>query len=124
MPKEHISLPRVRRMLFSSVVKARNFVYTSGHTGSRDTEGNPLTIIQEQIRQSFINLKRALNAAGVTFDDAVKATVFLKKMEDFGEMNGVYRSFCGENLPARSTLVTDLVADSILVEIELVLYKE
>jgi enamine deaminase RidA (YjgF/YER057c/UK114 family) len=45
-------------------------------------------------------------------------------MEDFGGMNGVYRSFYGENLPARSTLVTDLVADSILVEIELVLYKE
>jgi 2-iminobutanoate/2-iminopropanoate deaminase len=110
-------------MLFSSVVKARNFVYTSGHTGSRDTEGNPLTTIQEQTRQTFINLKRALEAAGVTFDDAVKATVFLKRMEDFGEMNGVYRSF-GENLPARSTLVTDLVADSILIEIELVLYKE
>jgi enamine deaminase RidA (YjgF/YER057c/UK114 family) len=45
IPKEHISLPRARPMLFSSVVKARNFVYTSGHTGSRDTEGNPLTTI-------------------------------------------------------------------------------
>ena len=111
-------------MPFSSVVKAGNFVYTNGHTGSRDEEGNPLTTIQEQTRQTFINLKRTLDAAGVTFDDAVKATFFLKRMEDFGEMNGVYRSFYGENLTARSTLVTDLVADSILVEIELVLYKE
>ncbi len=103
-------------MPFSSVVKAGNFVYTSGHTGSRDAEGNPLTTIQDQTRQTMTNLKRTL--------DAVKATVFLKRMDDFGEMNGVYRSFYGENLPARSTLVTDLVADSILVEIELVLYKE
>jgi len=124
MPKEHISLPRARPMPFSSVVKAGNFVYTSGHIGSRDAEGNPLITIEDQTRQTFINLKATLDAAGVTFDDAVKATVFLKQMEDFGEMNGVYRSFYGENLPARSTLVTDLVADSILVEIELVLYKE
>lgn len=124
MPKEHISLPKARPMSFSSVVKAGNFVYTSGHTGSRDAEGNPLTTIEDQTRQTFINLKATLDAAGVTFDDAVKATVFLKRMEDFGEMNGIYRSFYGENLPARSTLVTDLVADSILVEIELVLYKE
>ena len=54
----------------------------------------------------------------------MKATVFLKKMEDFGGMNEVYKTFYVENFPARSTLVTDLVADSILVEIELVLYKE
>lgn len=60
-------------MPFSSVVKAGNFVYTNGHTGSRDAEGNPLTTIQEQTRQTFINLKRTLDAAGVTFDDAVKA---------------------------------------------------
>jgi reactive intermediate/imine deaminase len=111
-------------MPFSSAVKAGNFVYTSGHTGSRDADGNRLKTIEEQTRQTMKNLKKTLDAAGVTFDDAVKATVFLKRMDDFGEMNGVYRSFYGENLPARSTLVTDLVADSILVEIELVLYKE
>ncbi|MBT4319529.1 RidA family protein [Candidatus Bathyarchaeota archaeon] len=124
MPKEHISLPRARPMPFSSVVKAGNFVYTSGHTGSRDPEGNPLTTIEDQTRQTMINLKKTLDAAGVSFDDAVKATIFLKRMEDFGEMNGVYRSFYDDNLPARSTLVTNLVAESILVEIELVLYKE
>ena len=111
-------------MPFSSVVKAGNFVYTSGHTGTRDADGNPLTNIQDQTRQTMKNLKRTLDAAGVTFDDAVKATVFLKKMEDFGDMNEVYKIFYVDNFPARSTLVTDLVADRILVEIELVLYKE
>ena len=112
------------RAPFSSAVKAGNFVYTSGHTGSRDADGNPLKTIEEQTRQTMKNLKKTLDAAGVTFDDAVKTTVFLKRTDDFGEMNGVHRNFYGENLPARSTLVTDLVADSILVEIELVLYKE
>ncbi len=124
MPKERITLPRARPMPFSSVVKAGNFVYTSGHTGTRDADGNTLTNIQDQTRQTMTNIKKTVDAAGVMFDDAVKATIFLKRMEDFGGMNEVYRSFYGENLPARSTLVTDLVADGILVEIELVLYKE
>ena len=83
-----------------------------------------MNTIEEQTEQTLKNLKKTLDAAGVTPDDAVKATVFLKRMEDFGGMNKVYRAFYGANLPARSTLVTDLVANSILVEIELVLYKE
>lgn len=109
---------------FSRIVKAGNTYYTSGHTGSRDAEGNPLNTIEEQTEQTLKNLKKTLDAAGVTSNDAVKATIFLKRMEDFGGMNKVYRSSYGENLPARSTRVTDLVADSILVEIEMVLYKE
>ena len=123
MPKEHYNPPGAT-LPFSKLVKAGGFIYTSGHTGSRDDEGTPLNTIEEQTKQTTLNLKKTLDVAGVTFDDAVKATVFLKRMEDFGGMNKVYRSFYGENLPARSTLVTDLVADSILVEIELVLYKE
>ena len=123
MPKEHYNPPGAT-LPFSKLVKAGGFIYTSGHTGSRDDDGIPLNTIEEQTKQTMMNLKKTLDVAGVTFDDAVKATVFLKRMEDFGGMNKVYRSFYGENLPARSTLVTDLVADSILVEIELVLYKE
>ena len=45
-------------------------------------------------------------------------------MEDFGGINEVYKTFYVENFPVRSTLVTDLIADRILLEIELVLYKE
>ena len=123
MTKEYYNPPR-STLPFSKYVKAGGFVYTSGHTGSRDDDGNPLNTIEEQTEQTLKNLKATLDAAGVTPDDAVKATVFLKRMEDFGGMNKVYNSFYNENLPARSTLVTDLVADSILVEIEMVLYKE
>jgi reactive intermediate/imine deaminase len=123
MTKAHYNPPG-STLPFSRYVKAGSFVYTSGHTGSRDDDGNPLDTIEGQTEQTLKNLKATMGAAGVTPDDAVKATVFLKRMEDFGGMNKVYRSFYGENLPARSTLVTDLVADSILVEIELVLYKE
>ena len=123
MTKEYYR-PSGSTLPFSSYVKAGGFVYTSGHVGSHDDQGNPLNNIEEQTEQTLKNLKATLDKAGVTPDDAVKATVFLKNAEDFGGMNKVYKSFYNENLPARSTLVTDLVADSILVEIELILYKE
>jgi 2-iminobutanoate/2-iminopropanoate deaminase len=123
MTKEYYNPPG-STLPFSRLVKAGKFYYTSGHTGSRDSEGNPLDTIEGQTEQTLKNLKATLDAACVSPDDAIKATVFLKRMEDFGGMNKIYRNFYGENLPARSTLVTDLVADSILVEIELVLYKE
>ena len=123
MTKEYYSPPGAS-LPFSRLVKAGNMIYTSGHTGSRDSDGSPLTNIEDQTLQTMMNLQKTLEAGAVTFDDAVKATIFLKNAEDFSGMNKVYRSFYGENLPARSTLVTDLVADSILVEIELVLYKE
>ena len=109
---------------FSRLVKAGSFYYTSGHTGSQDDNGNPLDTIERQTEQTLNNLKKTLEAGGITANDTIKATVFLKRMEDFSGMNKIYKSFYEENLPARSTLVTDLVADRILVEIELVLYKE
>ena len=68
-------------------------------------------------------IKKTLDVAGVTFDDSVKSTVFLKNMEDFGAMNKVYGSYFGENKPVRSTIVCDLVSPAILVEIEMVLFS-
>ncbi|MCB2171887.1 RidA family protein [archaeon] len=123
MPKEHITLSKNQTLPFSNIVKAGGFVYISGHTGSRDNEGNPLTDIESQTRQTMEKIKKTLEVAGVTFDDAVKSTVFLKNMEDFGAMNKVYGSFFGDNKPVRSTIVCDLVSPVILVEIEMVLYS-
>ena len=123
MPKEHITLSKNQTLPFSNIVKAGGFVYISGHTGSRDNEGSPLTDIESQTRQTMEKIKKTLDVAGVTFDDAVKSTVFLKNMEDFGAMNKVYGSYFGENKPVRSTIVCDLVRPAILVEIEMVLYR-
>jgi reactive intermediate/imine deaminase len=123
MPIEHINLSKNQKLPFSNIVKAGGFVYISGHTGSRDTEGNPLTTIESQTKQTMEKLNHTLEVAGVSFAEAVKTTVFLKNMEDFGAMNKVYGSYFGENKPVRSTIVCDLVSPAILVEIEMVLYS-
>ena len=124
MPKEHIILSKNQTLPFSNIVKTGGFVYISGHTGLSDDEGNDLNDIEGQTRQTMEKIKRTLNVAGVTFDDAVKATVFLKNEDDFDAMNEVYGSYFGVNKPVRSTIVCDLVIPDILVEIEMVLYKD
>jgi len=124
MAKEYITLSKNQTLPFSNIVKAGGFVYISGHAATRDDEGNKLNDIESQTRQTMERIKRTLDAAGVTFNDAVKSTVFLKNIEDFGAMNKVYGAFFPENKPVRSTVVCDLVVPEILVEIELVLYRD
>ena len=124
MPKEHITLSKNQTLPFSNIVKAGGFVFISGHTGLSDDDGNDLNDIVGQTRQTMEKIKRTLNVAGVTFDDAVKATVFLKNEDDFDAMNEVYGSYFGVNKPVRSTILCDMVIPDILVEIEMVLYKD
>jgi 2-iminobutanoate/2-iminopropanoate deaminase len=124
MPKEHITLSKNQTLPFSNIVKAGGFVYISGHTGLSDDEGNDLNDIVGQTRQTMEKIKRTLKVAGVTFDDAVKTTVFLKNADDFDAMNEVYRGHFGANKPVRSTIVCDLVIPDILIEIEMVLYRD
>ena len=122
MPKEYITLSKNQTLPFSNIVKAGGFVFISGHAALQDGEGNKLTDIESQTQHTMQRIKRTLDAAGVNFDDAVKSTVFLKRMEDFKAMNEIYGKFFTKNKPVRSTVVCDLVNPDLLVEIELILY--
>ncbi len=69
------------------------------------------------------NLKAVLEAGGSSLGQVVKATVFLKDMNDFAAMNAVYASFFGtdcETLPARTTVEVARLPRNLLVEIEVV----
>ncbi len=74
-----------------------------------------------QARQVHENLKRCLAAAGATFADVCKVTVFLKDVNDREKVNAVRREYFGASRPA-STLVeiSRLVRDDLLLEIEAV----
>jgi 2-iminobutanoate/2-iminopropanoate deaminase len=106
---------------YSQAVVANGFVFTAGQLGL-----DPVTRefvaggVAEQTHQALKNLSAVLEAAGTSFEHAVKAVVFLKDMNDFAAMNAVYAEYLGENSPARSTVqVAKLPLDG-LVEIELV----
>lgn len=71
---------------------------------------------EEQTRVTLNNIKTVLEEAGTSMENVLKVTVYLKRMEDFGKMNSVYREFFPVDPPARSTVGVDL--PDILVEID------
>jgi reactive intermediate/imine deaminase len=121
--KEVYKHPRLGDFPISTSVKAGEYIYTSGHAGLRDEEGNKLVDIKSQTKQCFRNIEHALNAFGVDLKDIVKVTIFLKNAKDIGDMNEVYSSFFEKEHPARTTVVTDLVNTEMLIEIECIAYS-
>jgi 2-iminobutanoate/2-iminopropanoate deaminase len=107
----------------SAAVGAGGFIFCSGHTGARDQKGQRVDgDIGAQTRLCLENMRRTLEQAGASLSDVVKTQVFLTRAEDFGAMNEVYREFFPEEYPARSTTVTGLVRDFMLIEIECIAY--
>lgn len=79
--------------------------------------------IKAQTERTIENLKAVLEAGGSSLGQVVKATVFLKDMNDFAAMNAMYATFFatdGEMLPARTTVEAARLPRDILVEIEVV----
>jgi 2-iminobutanoate/2-iminopropanoate deaminase len=76
--------------------------------------------IKEQSHQVFANLRAILETAGSSFASVLKATVFIKDMNQFAELNEVYASYFGDHKPARSTVEVARLPRDVLVEIELI----
>ena len=106
---------------YSQAVKAGNLLFVSGQIPLDPASGQLVeNTIQAQAARSLENLKAILTQAGGTLDNVVKTTVFLKDMEDFVEMNRVYKTYFPENCPARSAVQVARLPKDVLVEIELV----
>ncbi|MDR4888505.1 RidA family protein [Bacillus sp. HNG] len=76
--------------------------------------------IKEQTAQVFKNLQAVLAEAGASLDTVVKATVFIKNMDDFAELNEIYGEFFAGHKPARSTVEVARLPKDVLVEIEVI----
>jgi len=105
---------------FTHVVRAGRLVFVSGCVATdslgRVVGGNDVVA---QTRQTLENIKRCLAAAGATFADVCKVTVFLRSIGDREKVNTVRKEYFGAHRPA-STLVeiSRLVRDDYLIEIE------
>ena len=105
---------------YSQAIAAGPYVFTSGQIGL-----DPLTgrlageSIEDQTCQVMANLAAVLAAAGLTFTDVVKTTIFLADMNDFAEVNAIYaESFDGATTPARSTVAAAGLPRGARVEID------
>ncbi|UTI43378.1 RidA family protein [Niallia sp. RD1] len=76
--------------------------------------------VQTQTHQVFKNLAAVLEEAGASFETVVKATVFIKNMEDFQAINEVYGEYFSTHKPARSCVEVARLPKDVLVEIEVI----
>lgn len=109
---------------YSQAVVVGNMVYTSGST-PLTAEGTVVAGgVAEQTHQVFTNLEAVLKAAGSSLRQVVKATCFLKDMNDFQTFNEVYAGYFPDLKPARTTVEVARLPMDVLVEVELIAYVE
>ncbi|RSD24504.1 RidA family protein [Mesobacillus subterraneus] len=105
---------------YSQGIVVNNLFYSSGQIPLTPegvmVEGD----IQAQTHQVFKNLKAVLEAAGASLETVVKATVFIKNMDEFAQLNEVYGEYFSAHKPARSTVEVARLPKDALVEIEVV----
>jgi 2-iminobutanoate/2-iminopropanoate deaminase len=119
---ETISSPSAPAALgpYSQAVRAGDFIFCSGQTGLDPATGVLREGVVAQAEQVLDNLAAVLAAAGASFADVVKTTIFLLDMADFQTVNAIYgKRFTGA-LPARSTVQVAALPKGGLVEIEMV----
>lgn len=104
---------------YSQALKAGGFVWCSGQIPINPaTNTIEATTIEDQTRQAISNLRNVLEAAGTSLANVVKTTVFIKDMNDFAALNGVYAEMFGDTKPARSCVEVARLPKDVKVEIE------
>jgi len=105
---------------YNQAVRSDGFVFCSGQIAIDPAAGTLIDgDITAQTRQALSNLEAVLTAAGATFADVVKTTIFLVDMADFAAVNTLYGERFGNGVaPARSTVAVAMLPLGARVEIE------
>jgi len=110
---------------YSQAVKFGNLLFLAGQIAI-DPKTNQLmkdASIEDQTRLVLNNLKAVLEENGMTMDNALSTTVFLKDLNDFAKMNAVYAEFFKSSPPARATVEVARLPRDVKVEIAMIAGK-
>jgi len=106
---------------YNQAVKAGGLLFISGQIPSVPGTGEMKTgNIKEETRQVMQNIKAILDKAGLSFDNIVKTTIFLKDMSLFSEVNEEYGSHFKSDFPARETVAVKGLPKDVNVEISMI----
>ena len=107
---------------YSQAVRMGNTEYTSGQIAIDPKTGQLVSgSIAEETHQVMRNMKAVLEAAGLSFDQVLKSTIFITNMDDFGTINEVYASyFDADTAPARETVQVARLPKDVRVEISMI----
>ncbi|TWI53232.1 RidA family protein [Halalkalibacter nanhaiisediminis] len=105
---------------YSQGIVVNNLFYSSGQI-PLTAEGELVQgTVEEQTHQVFKNLQAVLAEAGASLETVVKATVFIKNMDEFPLINEVYGQYFNTHKPARSCVEVARLPKDVLVEIEVI----
>lgn len=124
--KKTINAPKAPAAVgpYVHAVEANGLIFTSGQIGLIPETGELQNGIEAQTHQVFKNLQEVLEAAGSDLDCAVKTSVFLDNINDFGKVNEIYAEYFKGETPARSCVEVAKLPKGALVEIEVIAVKK
>lgn len=110
---------------YNQAILVENTLYTSGQIAINPATGEVInTSIEAETKQVMENIKAVLAEAGMTFEDVIKTSIFIKNMNDFTKINAVYGEyFNAETAPARETVEVANLPKFVNVEISTIAIK-
>ncbi|MDR3260094.1 MAG: RidA family protein [Fusobacteriaceae bacterium] len=109
---------------YSQAIEVNDTIYVSGQIPFiPETMTLVSDDIKDQTKQSLENVKAILTAGGYSLNDVVKATVFIKDMNDFASINEVYNEYFGNVKPARACVEVAKLPKEVKIEIEVIAVK-
>lgn len=108
---------------YNQAVRAGDFLFCSGQVAINPETGDMVNnSLEEEAHQVMKNIEAILTEAGANFSHIVKTSIFLKSMDDFKEINGIYGSYFEDNYPARETVAVRTLPLDVRVEISVTAY--
>ena len=123
---EKIATPNAPQAIgpYSQAIRLGDLLFVSGQIAIDPQTANIIEgDIEAQTEQVLKNIAAIIEAAGMSLQDVVKCTCFLKDMNDFVRFNGVYENYFGEILPARETVEVSRLPKDVLVEVSAICGK-
>ena len=124
--RKTIANPNAPRAIgpYSQAIQYGDFLFVSGQIAIDPTTGDIVTgDIEAQTDRVLKNITAIIEAAGMSLQNVVKCTCFLKDMNDFLKFNAVYETYFGQILPARETVEVARLPKDVLVEVSAICGK-
>lgn len=121
--KKTISTPNAPAAIgpYSQAIQAGNTIYVSGQIPFvPETMTLVSDDVKEQTKQALENVKAILEAAGSNLNQVVKASVFVKDINDFNAINEIYGTYFNETKPARALVEVSRLPRDVKIEIEVI----
>lgn len=118
--KKSISIPNAPAPIgpYSQAILVKDTLYVSGQIPLEPTTGElQVGSIEAATHQVLQNIEALVKEAGMTMQNIVKCSVFLKSFDDFPQMNAVYATYFQDNPPARETVEVVKLPMNAMIEI-------